>query len=126
MDAMMNLVNGIGMNAAEVTRTLSEIGGGNMLDGISNIYNNALEYGQEIGYRTRLFEEALEAPENNTCKKVVIGGACFLIGAGITAGGVWLAKRVQAKKKESNKQSKEFIDDDTSSNKLESVVEQNL
>ena len=125
MDEMMNLVNSIGMNAAEVTRTLSEIGGGNMLDGISNIYNNALEYGQEIGYRTRLFEEALETPENNVYKKVVIGGACFLVGAGITAGGVWLTKRVRAKKKELHKQSEEFLDD-TSSNKLETELEQNL
>lgn len=125
MDEMMNLVNGIGMNAAEVTRTLSEIGGGNMLDGISNIYNNALEYGQEIGYTTRLFEEALETPENNIYKKVVIGGACFLVGAGITAGGVWLAKKLRTKKEEAHTQSEKIIND-TCPDKLETDFEQTL
>ena len=56
MDEMMNLVNGIGMSAAEVTQSLSEIGNGNMLDGISNIYYSALEVGEGIGYRRRLLE----------------------------------------------------------------------
>ena len=125
MDEIMNLVNGIGMNAAEVTRTLSEIGDGNMLDGIRNICNNAREYGEEIGYRRRLIEEALEAPENNTGKKVVIGGVCFLVGAGITAGGVWLAKRIRTKKKETNKQFEENTND-TCPHKVETDFEQTL
>ena len=115
MDEMMNLVNGIGTGAAEVSNTLSEIG--NMFDGITDMYINALEFGQEIGYKKRLLEEP---------QKVVVGGVCFLIGAGITAGGVWIAKRIRAKKKEAHKQSEEFIDDTTSFNELEAELEKNM
>ena len=124
MDEMMNLVNGIGTSAAGVSNTLSEIG--DMFDGISYIYISALEFGEAIGYKKRLLEEPLNLSENNTCKKVVIGSVYFLIGAGITAGGVWLAKKVRAKKKESNKQSKEFIDDATSFNELAAKLEKNM
>ena len=121
MDEMMTLLNGIGTSAAEVSNTLSEIG--DIFDGISDIYINALEFGEAIGYKRRLLEEPLKTPEDNTYKKVIIGGVCFLVGAGITACGVWLTKRVRAKKKESHKQSEEFLNN-TSSDKLETDFEQ--
>ena len=111
MDEMMNLVNGIGMSAAEVTQSLSEIGNGNMLDGISNIYYSALEVGEGIGYRRRLLEEAFEASTNNTRQKVIIGGVCFLVGAGITVGGVWLTKKLRAKKMGVDTQSDKSVND---------------
>lgn len=114
MDEMMNLVNGIGMSAAEVTQSLSEIGNGNMLDGISNIYYSALEVGEGIGYRRRLLEEAFEASTNNTRQKVIIGGVCFLVGAGITVGGVWLTKKLRAKKMGADTQSNKSVDDASS------------
>ena len=120
MDEMMNLVNGIGMNATEVTRSLSEIGNGNMLDGIRNIYYNAMEVGEGIGYRRRLLEEAFEASENNIRQKFLIGGVCLLVGAGATAGGIWLAKKLRAKNLESDTPSVQFINDDTIPDEVES------
>lgn len=123
MDEMINLVNGIGMSAAEVTQSLSEIGNGNMLDGISNIYYSALEVGEGIGYRRRLLEEAFEASDNNSRQKIIIGGVCFLIGAGITVGGIYFAKKIWAKTKESDAKSGESVDDDTSSEELETELD---
>lgn len=123
MDEMMTLVNGIGTSAAGVSNTLGEIG--DVFNGIGDIYINALEFGEAIGYKKRLLEEPLKALENNTYTKVLIGGVCFLVGAAITVGSFWLAKRDRAKKKESNKQSEEFLDD-TSFDKLETDFEQIL
>ena len=96
MEAMMNVVNGIGTSATGVSNSLSEIG--DMFDGISDIYISALEFGEAIGYKRRVLEEPLNAFENNTYKKFLVGSICFLVGAGITAGGVGLAKRIRTKK----------------------------
>ncbi len=123
MDEMMTLLNGIGTSAAEVSNTLSEIG--DIFDGISDIYINALEFGEAIGYKRRLLEEPLKTPEDNTYKKVIIGGVCFLVGAGITAGGVWLAKKLRTKKEEAHTQSEKIIND-TCPDKLETDFEQTL
>ena len=75
MDEMMTLVNGIGTSTAEVSNTLSEIG--DMFDGINDIYINALEFGEAIGYKRRLIEEPLKALENRLKGKgVFFPNAC--------------------------------------------------
>ncbi len=123
MDEMMSLVNGVGMSAAEVTSCLSKIGNGNMLDGISNIYYSALEVGDGIGYRRRLLEEALEASDNNTRQKVIIGGVCLLVGAGVTIGGVWLSKKLRSKREEIKTVSVQTADNNLLSDESEIVSE---
>ena len=97
-ETMDYMLNGFDMNASEITHGLSEIGRGDMLDGVKEFFYEGLNAGAEMGYRNRLIEEALEASEPDTLQKIAIGGGCLLLGAGLTAGISWLVKKHRAKK----------------------------
>ena len=111
MDEIMILVNGIGMSAAEITQLLSEIGNGNMQDGIRNIYYDTLETGVGIGYKNRMLDEVMETSANNTRQKFIIGGVCLLVGAGLTIGGISLTKKIRNQKHRKNTSSNKLVDD---------------
>lgn len=98
MDEIMYLINGIDLNAAEITQSLARIGDGSMQDGLNKIVEVVQDSADACGYKRRLIEEALEASDNDFRKKLVAGGLGILAGVGITAGSIWLYKKLRKKK----------------------------
>lgn len=98
MDEIMYLINGIDLNAAEITQSLAKIGDGSMRDGLNKIVEVVQDSADACGYKRRLIEEALEASDDDLRKKLMVGGLGVLAGVGITAGCIWLYKKLRKKK----------------------------
>ena len=98
MDEIMYLINGIDLNAAEITQSLAKIGDGSMPAGINKIVEVVQESADACGYKRRLIEEALEASDDDSRKNLMVGALGVLAGVAITAGGFWLYKTLCKKK----------------------------
>ena len=100
MDEIMYLINGIDLNAAEITQSLARIGDGSMQDGLNKIVEVVQDSADACGYKRRLIEEALEASDNDFRKKLVAGGLGILAGVGITAGSIGCIRNFVKRKRE--------------------------
>ena len=109
MDEIMYLINGIDLNAAEITQSLARIGDGSMQDGLNKIVEVVQDSADACGYKRRLIEEALEASDNDFRKKLLAGGLGILAGVGITAGSIWLYKKLRKKKERKALEDSDFV-----------------
>ena len=97
-ETMGRMLNSFDLNAAEITRGLSQVGRGDMLDGVKEFFFEGLSAGESIGYKNRLIEEALEASSSDTLQKIAFAGGGVALGIGLGAGINWLTKKHRAKK----------------------------
>ena len=95
MDKTLYLINSYDLNAAEVTQALSEIGNGNMLDGIRNIYFEGIDVCARSTFPVSFPDENTSIFDN----KFVVGGLAFGAGIVATVCGQYLFKKLRKKNK---------------------------